>query len=161
MASLDAVLEVIYALRGQAVPAKIAGAPPVTFNTGDALLAEHATRSSAPRAATRATRIMVTMPGQAADDPKLIRDLVESGMQVMRINCAHDGPEVWARMVKLLRRAEHATGMRSAVSFDLAGPKLPHRPDRTRPRGRKVAARARCDRTRDPAGPGALPRART
>ncbi len=42
MASLDAVLEVLYALRGKAVPSEIAGAPPVTFNTGDALLAEHA-----------------------------------------------------------------------------------------------------------------------
>ena len=124
MASLDAVLEVIYTLRGQAVPPEIAGAPPVTFNTGDALLAEHANAilGAAPR--DRATRIMVTMPGEAADDPKLIRDLVESGMQIMRINCAHDGPPVWARMVKHLRRAERESGMHCAVSFDLAGPKL-------------------------------------
>ena len=67
---------------------------------------------------------MVTMPGEAADEPALIRDLVEAGMEVMRINCAHDNPKVWEQMVKHLRRAERETGKRCALSFDLAGPKL-------------------------------------
>ena len=64
------------------------------------------------------------MPGEAADEPELIRDLVDAGMEVMRINCAHDSPKVWERMVKHLRRAERDTGHRCALSFDLAGPKL-------------------------------------
>ena len=67
---------------------------------------------------------MVTMPGEAADEPALIRDLVEAGMDVMRVNCAHDSPKVWERMVKHLRRAERETGKSCALSFDLAGPKL-------------------------------------
>ena len=67
---------------------------------------------------------MVTMPGEAAEEPALIRELVEAGMDVMRINCAHDSPKVWERMVKHLRRAERETGRRCALSFDLAGPKL-------------------------------------
>ncbi len=45
-------------------------------------------------------------------------------MNVMRINCAHDSPMVWERIVKHLRRAERETGNRCAVSFDLTGPKL-------------------------------------
>ncbi len=124
MASLQAVLEVVYALRNEPVPAEITKAPPVNFETGGALLAEHANAILGPARRGRATRIMVTMPGEAADEPALIRDLVESGMGVMRINCAHDSPEVWARMVKHLRRAERETGKRCALSFDLAGPKL-------------------------------------
>jgi pyruvate kinase len=67
---------------------------------------------------------MVTMPSEAADDPALIRDLLGDGMTVMRINCAHDGPEVWAKMVKRLRRAEREVGRTCMISFDLAGPKL-------------------------------------
>ena len=61
---------------------------------------------------------------QAADDPDLVRGLVEAGMGIMRINCAHDSPKVWERMVKQLRRAERELGKRCRVSFDLAGPKL-------------------------------------
>jgi len=124
MASLLAVLEVLFTLRNQPVPAEIASPPPIMFDTGDALLAEHANAILGPARRGRATRIMVTMPGEAADQPALIRDLVEAGMEVMRVNCAHDNPRVWERMVKHLRRAERETGMRCALSFDLAGPKL-------------------------------------
>jgi pyruvate kinase len=124
MASLQTVLEVLFTLRNQPVPAEIAAPPPVTFNTGNALLAAHADAILGPARRGRETRIMVTMPGEAADQPALIRDLVEAGMEVMRINCAHDGPKVWERMVKHLRRAERETGKRCALSFDLAGPKL-------------------------------------
>ena len=124
MASLHAVLEVLLTLRRQPVPEEIAGPPPITFDTGDALLAEHASAILGPARHGRETRIMVTMPGEAADQPALIRDLVGAGMDVMRINCAHDSPKVWERMVKHLRRAERDTGKRCAVSFDLAGPKL-------------------------------------
>ncbi len=124
MASLQAVLEVLFSLRNQPVPKEIAEAPPVTFNTGQALLAAHSAAILGPAARGRQTRIMVTMPGEAADEPALIRDLVEAGMEVMRINCAHDTPKVWESMVKQLRRAERETGKRCALSFDLAGPKL-------------------------------------
>lgn len=124
MASLQAVLEVLCALRSQPVPATVATAPPVTFNTGNALLCEHANAILGPGRGGRQTRIMVTMPGEAADEPALIHDLVETGMEVMRINCAHDDPKVWERMVGHLRRAERKTGKRCALSFDLAGPKL-------------------------------------
>jgi pyruvate kinase len=124
MASLQAVLEVLFTLRNQPVPAEIAAPPPVTFNTGEALLAAHADAILGPARRGRETRIMVTMPGEAADQPGLIRDLVEAGMEVMRVNCAHDSPKVWEGMVKHLRRAERDTGKHCALSFDLAGPKL-------------------------------------
>ena len=160
MASLEAVLEVLYALRKQPVPAEIAGPPPITFDTGDALLAEHAEAIFGPARRGRETRIMVTMPGEAADEPALIRDLVEAGMEVMRVNCAHDSPKVWARMVKHLRRAERETGKRCALSFDLAGPEASHRSNRAWTSGREVAAGARFHRTRDRARARAVCRAR-
>ena len=124
MASLQTVQEALCTLRQQPVPDEIAASPPITFGSGDALLAAHADAILGPARRGRATRIMVTMPGEAADQPALIRDLVESGMEVMRVNCAHDSPAVWERMVKRLRQAERKTRKRCALSFDLAGPKF-------------------------------------
>jgi pyruvate kinase len=124
MVSLQAVLRVLHALLGEPVPHDVIEAPSITFDRGPALLAEHTNAILGPAAPGRQTRIMVTMPGEAADKPNLIRGLVEEGMGIMRINCAHDSPATWERMVMHLREAERDLGKRCLISFDLAGPKL-------------------------------------
>ena len=53
----------------------------------------------------RNTRIMVTMPQQGATDPGFVDRLVDAGASCFRINCAHDGPEVWAAMIANIRAA--------------------------------------------------------
>ncbi|EON34059.1 pyruvate kinase [Gordonia terrae C-6] len=68
----------------------------------------------------RATRVMVTMPTPAADDPDLVRAMGAAGMDVARVNCAHDGPAEWARMIESVRSLPG----RVRVAMDLAGPKL-------------------------------------
>ncbi|UPW07531.1 pyruvate kinase [Gordonia terrae] len=68
----------------------------------------------------RATRVMVTMPTQAADDPDLVRAMGAAGMDVARVNCAHDGPTEWSRMIESVRSLPG----RVRVAMDLAGPKL-------------------------------------
>jgi pyruvate kinase len=70
------------------------------------------------------TRIMATLPSEAATDPALIPALVAAGMDCARINCAHDRPEAWAEMVGRLRRAATAAGRDCRVMMDIAGPKL-------------------------------------
>lgn len=77
-----------------------------------------------PEPEGRKVRIMVTMPSAAATNYGLVRDLVSSGMNCMRINCAHDGEEAWSRMIRNLRQAEQETGRRCKIEMDLAGPKL-------------------------------------
>ena len=72
----------------------------------------------------RGVRIMVTMPAEAATDYRLVRELVDGGMDCARINCAHEGPGEWARMIAHIRRAERAVGRRCRVEMDLAGPKI-------------------------------------
>ncbi|HXX84853.1 MAG TPA: pyruvate kinase [Casimicrobiaceae bacterium] len=124
MASLHAVLEVLHALRGEPGSADTVEDPQISFDTGATLLAEHANAILGPAPPGRETRIMVTMPGEAADDPELIRSLLLAGMGIMRINCAHDSPKVWERMVKHLRHAERESGKRCLIECDLAGPKL-------------------------------------
>jgi pyruvate kinase len=74
--------------------------------------------------AGRNVRIMVTMPPEAATDYELVRDLLSHGMDCMRINCAHDGPQAWSAMIANLRRAEKETDKHCKIAMDLAGPKL-------------------------------------
>lgn len=66
--------------------------------------------------ADRRTRIMVTLPSQAATDPDLIRRLLVRGMNVARINCAHDDADAWRAMVGHVRRASEATGRSCVVA---------------------------------------------
>jgi pyruvate kinase len=86
---------------------------------------------------------MVTMPSEAADGP-LIRDLLESGMSVLRINCAHDDASVWERMIANLRKAERELGRTCRVLMDLGGPKLRTGPMAPGPAILKIKPRRDC-----------------
>lgn len=68
--------------------------------------------------------IMVTLSAEAAHDPQHARDLVRAGMDVARINCAHDDPDTWRAMAANVRAASSELGQPCRVSMDLAGPKM-------------------------------------
>lgn len=68
----------------------------------------------------RTTRIMVTMPSEAAQDASLVQRMGVAGMDIARINCAHDGELEWAAMIESVR----ALPERVLVAMDLGGPKL-------------------------------------
>lgn len=72
----------------------------------------------------RKVRIMVTLPSEAADDYNLIRSLVSVGMNVARINCAHDNPTAWRKMIEKVRKCEEEINKKVHVAMDLAGPKI-------------------------------------
>lgn len=91
----------------------------------------------------RSVRIMVTMPSEAATNARLVHDLVAAGMDIMRINCAHDGPQQWQAMIENLSRAEVALGKKCRVYADLSGPKM--RTGSLRPVGRIATIRIRRD----------------
>ncbi len=67
---------------------------------------------------------MVTFETGMADDFDKVKSLLKQGMGIARINCAHDNPDVWAAMVRQLRRASAETGIPCKVYMDLAGPKI-------------------------------------
>ena len=87
-------------------------------------LGEIANDTLGPPAEAGLVRIMVTMPSEAADDPSIVHSLLQQGMTIMRVNCAHDDAGTWRRMVDHLRAARSALGVECRVAFDLAGPKL-------------------------------------
>jgi len=72
----------------------------------------------------RDVRIMVTLPPEAADDAPWVKNLLSSGTDAVRINCAHDDPDAWARMAANVRRAARRLRRPCRVLMDLAGPKL-------------------------------------
>lgn len=68
--------------------------------------------------------IMVTFDTSFADNYALIKNLLQNGMNVARINCAHDDEATWSRMIHHLKRACRYTGLHCKIYMDLAGPKI-------------------------------------
>ncbi|MGX6607107.1 hypothetical protein ACWKSP_34035 [Micromonosporaceae bacterium Da 78-11] len=121
-AKVHAAHNVLAALRGDTGPWNL-DAITSALDKGDTILNDHSDAIFGPMRPDRPTRIMVTLPSEAADDPGLVASLVDAGMDVARVNCAHDGPAAWERMAANVRAA--ATGDRSVlISMDLPGPKL-------------------------------------
>ncbi len=98
--------------------------PPVDFESGPRLIQHRTKQLFGSVERNRGVNIMVTMPSEAADSYALVSDLVAQGMDCMRINCAHDDPQVWSKMIEQLRRAESELDCKCRILMDLGGPKL-------------------------------------
>jgi pyruvate kinase len=72
----------------------------------------------------RRTRIMVTLPSEAADNYILVERMLMAGMNCARINCAHDHPEAWHKMAAHVRKAAEKLNRPCQVAMDLGGPKI-------------------------------------
>ncbi len=96
----------------------------VGIDEGSKLLRQRTTDLLGPPPSSRPTRIMVTLPPEAATNPDLCATLVQRGMNVARINCAHDDAATWRAMAHNVRQAAAASGRACLVAMDLAGPKL-------------------------------------
>ncbi|WP_338663224.1 pyruvate kinase [Pararoseomonas sp. SCSIO 73927] len=122
---------VLVALRAvRASLAALAGLPaegrpgPAAFFAGERALAENTAEVLGPKTEHRPVGLLVTCPKEAAEGPEFMLALARRGVEAVRINCAHDDAETWARMIAHLRGAERATGHRMRVLMDLAGPKI-------------------------------------
>jgi pyruvate kinase len=142
LGSLDAVLSALHALAHIPLP-ESSDPPSVEITAGEALLGRNAECLLGPARSTHATRIMVTLPSEAATQPQLLRDLLLAGMDIARINCAHDDADAWLAMIRNLRAAQQETGYGCQVHADLAGPKL--RTGAIEPIGRLVEFKAKRD----------------
>ncbi|MDZ4163435.1 MAG: pyruvate kinase [Burkholderiales bacterium] len=123
LANVDKVLGILHRLTGQAWQDR-SPEEPVGSVSGPARLACHAQALLGPVVRGRAVRIMVTLPSEAATDDALVRGLVDAGMDVARINCAHDDATAWKAMAKRVRRAAKAAQREVKVLMDLGGPKI-------------------------------------
>lgn len=118
--SLDAVLATLGRLLGDE------GAPgypsPAQFFRGMRLLARHSDQALGAAPPGRQVRILVTL-GSEACDYSYVRELVSSGMDLARINCAHDKPDTWFRIAANVHRAADEIGRPCRVLMDLCGPR--------------------------------------
>lgn len=120
--TLERVLDNLYLMAGRQDQRRTEAA--VGFGAGRGALEDHANALLGPNRFGALTRILVTMPSEAAGNEDLVRALIRSGMGCARINCAHDGPTAWKRMVDNLRRAAEDLGVTCPILMDLPGPKL-------------------------------------
>lgn len=68
--------------------------------------------------------IMVTFDSGFAGNYALIKSLLQNGMNVARINCAHDDEATWSKMINKLKKASRNSGISCKIYMDLAGPKI-------------------------------------
>lgn len=139
LASVDLVREAVASLADLRAPRPRQA--PVDLPDSLRLLGENADQLLGPAQNGRRTRIMVTLPSEAATDPDLVDRIIEAGAEVVRINTAHDGPDAWRSMVDHVRAADARLGRRTTVTMDLAGPKVRTGPVRSGPSVVKVRPR--------------------
>ena len=96
----------------------------LSFEAGRGALDRNTDALFGPRPPGRVPRIMVTLPSEAATDYQLVRHLVALGMDVARINGAHDGPDAWVNMACNVRKASDEVARPCRISMDLPGPKM-------------------------------------
>jgi pyruvate kinase len=69
------------------------------------------------------TKIVATL-GPATDTPESIRQLVEAGVDVFRLNASHGTQEEHGRRIRIVRDIAEETGLHIGVLLDLQGPKI-------------------------------------
>jgi len=126
LATLEAVATALAALSGMGAPGQADALQRIARanRQGDNRLKQHTLRLLGAAPKHRRNRIMVTLPTAAASDSRFVGDLVQRGMELARINCAHDTAEIWLAMIENVRAAAAAAGKTCLIHMDLAGPKL-------------------------------------
>ncbi|HNV60353.1 MAG TPA: pyruvate kinase, partial [Rhodoferax sp.] len=123
LANLDKVLGILHCLTGQDWVDKSAEEPAGSVSSRR-LLERHSVDLLGTYPVGRPVRIMVTLPSTAATDYSVVRELVEAGMDIARINCAHDDADAWQAMAMNVRHAAKAVQRHVRILMDLGGPKI-------------------------------------
>ncbi|WP_158859160.1 pyruvate kinase [Lunatibacter salilacus] len=68
--------------------------------------------------------LMVTLDSEIAADTEKMKNFLRAGMNVARINCAHEEEKSWSKIIETIKVAEIATGLACKIYMDMAGPKI-------------------------------------
>lgn len=96
----------------------------MSLETATYYLHQHTRDVLGPRPEDRHIYIMVTAPSAKEADRAWMAKMLHSGMNVLRINCAHEGEREWDAMTRALGDAMRETGKECRLHMDLAGPKI-------------------------------------
>lgn len=118
-------LESVMATLGDILGKETIPHPPVDeFSAGRLTLEKNTEDLFGPSPEGYRTRIMVTMPREAADKPEFVKELISEGMNIARINCSHDDEETWLKMITNIRQGSAELGKTVKIHFDISGPKI-------------------------------------
>lgn len=123
LGTLNAVTKTLGSITGEAV-GDIDYRSSATFHERNEALKNNTDKMFGNIKHNRQTRILVTMPTEAGDDYELVESLIDAGMNMARINCAHDDSEVWTAMIDNIKKAEAGTGHTCRILMDISGPKI-------------------------------------
>ena len=121
MASLRNNLFILNAYLGNFSPKKRSG---LSVKKSNRLQKTNSKSLLGYRSKGRRTRIMVTLPSEAAENYQLVEDMVAGGMNCARINCAHDDQAAWLKMIDNVRKASNKLQKKCKIAMDLGGPKI-------------------------------------
>ena len=107
-ANLDAVIATLACLSRRQGQTPIQHPRADLFYKGEWNLDRQTKLLFGPCPPARRARIMVTLDAACASEFDLVKSLLAAGMDVARINCAHDDRETWAAALADLRRREKA-----------------------------------------------------
>jgi len=122
MRSLQTISSLLGHLLGKPVPEKRKGI--ISVKKSRKILNRNTKLLFGYKSKKRRTRIMVTLPNTAAEDFNFVNRLVNLGMNSARVNCAHDDPTVWKKMIDKVHKASEKQLRSCKVMMDLGGPKL-------------------------------------
>ncbi len=94
------------------------------WSDAEALLHAHSRALFGDKPADRHVYIMATAPSAREADAAWMDAMLAAGVDVLRINTAHEGPVEWTRLRAALRGASERAGRTCKVLVDLPGPKL-------------------------------------
>lgn len=120
--SIHALLRILYALRDR--KSLTLNSAEKVMGDGKSTIKSNADQLFGSIKKQRYVRIMVTIPAEAAEDESIIAGFLKAGMNVARINCAHDSPDMWTAMIEGIRRQSNLLQIPCKITMDLAGPKI-------------------------------------
>lgn len=119
--SLEAVIAALAAIVRDPRPEPFPS--PAEMFHGRELTRVNAEIALGPAVGARRVRLMVTLPLEVGELPGLAAELLDSGADLVRINCAHGDPDLWLAMIGNVRRAAGEARRDVRILMDLAGPK--------------------------------------
>ncbi|WP_256121799.1 pyruvate kinase, partial [Burkholderia sp. A2] len=116
-------------IQNKAMPGASTGTPPGTAAAGPA---GSGSRSVSPSASTliqmrsfmqRATKIVATI-GPASSSPEILLQMMQAGLDVVRLNFSHGTADDHRQRAEMVREAARKVGREIAIMADLQGPKI-------------------------------------
>jgi pyruvate kinase len=96
----------------------------LTWHDAEKIMHQHTRDLFGPKPPGRHVYIMATAPSRAEFSDAWVRNILKSGANLIRVNCAHDAKHDWDEMVKSIRRTAAELKTPCRIMMDLAGPKI-------------------------------------